>query len=92
MASVSLRLLKGGKDLDTLDIPKRCFRFEVLDNGKPVYSKISNNRAYLSHILFRSNQTLAADGKTVQNLPESHEDPNIETKHNYVLQAIFDLS
>ena len=35
---------------------------------------------------------MAADGKTVQNLPESHEDPNVETKHNYVLQAIFDLS
>ncbi len=92
MGAISLRLLKGGKDLDSLDIPKRCFRFEVLDNGKPIYTKIGLNRINLSHVLFRANQTMAPDGKTAHSLPESHEDPNVETKHNYVLQAIFDLS
>jgi len=92
MATISLRLLKNGKDLDNLDIPKRSFRFEILDNGKPIYSKNCHNKANLSHFLFRANQTLGADGKTVQNLPEHHDDPNVETKHNYVLQAIFDLS
>jgi len=42
--------------------------------------------------MFRANQTILADGKTVQALPETHEDPNVEVKHNYVIQAIFDLS
>ena len=56
MASMSLRLLKGGKDLDQLeDFKKRCFRFEVLDNGKIIYSKKGFNKINLSHILFRSN-------------------------------------
>ena len=80
IASINLRLLKNGKD-----IPKevrRAFRIEILDNNKVIFVKTGINQVNISHVVFRSNQ----------GLPESSEDPNQEVKHNYVLQAIFDLA
>lgn len=80
MASINLRLLQNGKDFP--DEVQRSFRFEVLDNNKVIFSKIGSNHLNLSHFLFRSNQ----------GLPETAENQDVEVKHNYVLQAIFDLS
>jgi hypothetical protein len=79
IASMNLRLLKDGKDL-TKEC-RRAFTFEVLDNGKPIFSKKGWNHLNLSHFIFRANQ----------GLPETSENPEQELKHNYVLQATFDL-
>lgn len=79
MASINLRLLKNGKDFP--EEVRRAFRFEVLDNNKVIYSKKGWNQLNLTHFLFRSNQ----------GLPETADSPDAEIKHNYVLQAIFDL-
>lgn len=72
MATISVRLLKNGKDFENV---KRSFKLELLDNGKPIYSKIGLNRINIGHILFRANQ----------GLPEASDDPNVEIKHNYVI-------
>lgn len=79
IASVNIRLLKNGKDLPR-DV-QRAFRFEILDNNKVIFTKKGINSLNLSHVVFRANQ----------GLPESSEDPNQELKHNYVIQAVFDL-
>jgi hypothetical protein len=54
----------------------------VLDNGNVIFEKRGYNQINVSHFLFRCNQGLK-DGP-----PEGKE----EVKHNYVIQAIFDLS
>ena len=57
------------------------FKFQVLDHGKVVYSKEGYNQLSLSHFVFRSSHQL----------PESSENTEDETKHQYVVQALFDL-
>ena len=78
-ASFNIRLLKDGKDLP--QEVKRAFRFEVLDNNKVIFCQKGWNQMSISHFLFRCSQ----------GLPETSENPDAEVKHNYVLQAIFDL-
>jgi len=56
--------------------------FEILDNGKPIYSKMGTNQISLTHFLFRANAGLT-DGPS--------DDPAKEVKHNYVVQATFVL-
>lgn len=79
IASMNLRLLRNGKDLPTE--AKRAFRFEILDNNKVIYARNGWNMVNISHLCFRANQ----------GLPETSENPDAELKHNYVIQAIFDL-
>jgi len=79
MASFNLRLLQGAKEFPAE--VKRAFRFEVLDNNKVIFSKNGWNQLNLSHFLFR----------TSAGLPETSDSPDVEVKHNYVLQAVFDL-
>ena len=61
---------------------RAAFRLELLDNNEVVLSKKGWNQLNLSHLLLRANQ----------GLPEQSEDPQQELKHNYVLQAVFDLT
>lgn len=75
MATIGMRLLKNGKDLENFGGVIRTFTFELLDNGKCVFSKTGWNRVNIGHILFRANQ----------GLPETSDDPTVETKHNYVI-------
>lgn len=79
ISSFNLRLLKNNKDFST-EI-RRAFRFEILDNNKVIYCKKGWNSINLSHFMFRANQ----------GLPETSENPEVEVKHNYVIQATFDL-
>lgn len=79
ISSFNLRLLKNGKEFP--EEVRRAFRFEILDNNKVIYTKKGWNQLNLTHFLFRANQ----------GLPESSENPDVEVKHNYVLQATFDL-
>jgi len=69
---MNLRLLKDGKDIKDA---RRAFKFEILDNGKPIFCKDGWNQLNLSHFIFRANQ----------GLPETSENPDAEVKHNYVL-------
>lgn len=78
-SSFNLRLLKNGKDFSKE--VRRAFKFEILDNNKVIFSKKGFNQLNLSHFLFRASQ----------GLPESSDNPDVEVKHNYVLQATFDL-
>jgi len=59
----------------------RDFKLEILDNNKVVFSKKGCNQMNISHFLFRASQ----------GLPETSDNPDAEIKHNYVLQATFDL-
>ena len=81
--AINVRLLKEGQELSELGQHRR-YRFEILDNGKPIYSKAGSNQITLSHFMFRSNQGLP-DG------PAPSDDPDREVKHNYVMQAVFEL-
>lgn len=77
MSSFNLRLLKNGKEWQS----RKPFTFEILDNNKVIYAKKAWNQMNLSHFLFRASQ----------GLPETSDNPDQELKHNYVLQATFDL-
>lgn len=77
MSSFNLRLLKHGKEWQS----RKPFTFEILDNSKVIYAKKAWNQMNLSHFLFRASQ----------GLPETSDNPDQELKHNYVLQATFDL-
>jgi hypothetical protein len=44
----------------------RAFKFEILDNGKPIFAKNGWNTIAISHFLFRANQ----------GLPETSENPD----------------
>ena len=50
IASMNLRLLKGGKDMPPE--AKRAFRFEILDNNKVIYSRNGWNMVNISHLSF----------------------------------------
>lgn len=84
MCALTLRLLKDGKDLIQIPEMRAAFVLELIDNGKTIISKRGWNMMNISHLLFRANQGLPDVA------PE--EDPEAEVKHNYVLQATFDLS
>lgn len=61
----------------------KYFRVDVLDNGKCIYSETGYNQITLSHFLFRCSQGLPDEA------PE--DDLEAEIKHNYVVEALFDL-
>merc|ERR1739838_125404 len=77
---MNIRLTQNGQDLKEAG-HHRHFRLEILDNGKVVYSKMGGNQINLSQFIFRCNA----------GLKDSSEDPSEEVKHNYVIQAVFEL-
>ena len=77
--ALNIKLLKNGVEFRDADLMKHYF-FQILDNDKIILDKQGWNQINLSHYLFRCNQGLA----------ESAEEGE-ETKHNYVIQAVFDL-
>lgn len=81
--AMNCRLYREGKDITELG-EKRRYRIEILDNGKIIYSKQGCNQITISHFNFRSNAGLV-DG------PPPEEEPDKEVKHNYVIQAVFEL-
>ena len=83
MTAVNCRLHRNGKDISELGEHRR-YRVEILDNGKVIYSKAGCNQITFSHFMFRSNAGLA-DG------PPPEDEPDKEVKHNYVIQAVFEL-
>lgn len=42
-AAINIRLKKEGKEFDKIEGMKKLFRFEVLDHGKPIYTKDGYN-------------------------------------------------
>ena len=75
--SVNCRLYRNGKDISELGEHRR-YRFEILDNGKVIFTKAGCNQITFPHFMFRSNAGLA-DG------PPPEEEPDKEVKHNYVI-------
>ena len=73
-------MLQDNKEFET---PK-YFRVDILDNGKPIYSQTGYNQITISHFMFRCNQGLADQ-------VEVGAEEAGEIKHNYVIQALFDL-
>lgn len=82
-ASLNIKLLKGGEEFSAVEMPPKYFRVDVLDNGKPIFSQTGYDQITISHFMFRCNQ----------GLPDTAEDQEegAEIKHNYVIQALFDL-
>lgn len=60
----------------------KYFRLQILDNNKVVFDKRGWNQINLSNFCFRMNQGLT-------DVPNEESG---EVKHNYVIQAIFDLN
>jgi len=79
-AAMNIKMLQDNKEFET---PK-YFRVDILDNGKPIYSQTGYNQITISHFMFRCNQGLA------DQVEEGAEEAG-EIKHNYVIQALFDL-
>jgi len=77
--AINIKLLKDGVEFRDADLMKHYF-FQILDNDKIILDKQGWNQINLSHYLFRCNA----------GLPESGEEGE-EVKHNYVIQAVFDL-
>lgn len=81
-ATMNIKMLKGPEEFEKVpNMKPKYFRVDVLDNGKTIYSQKGYNQITLSHFMFRCNN----------GLPDTSEDPNEEIKHNYVIQALFDL-
>ena len=81
-ASINIKMQKNGQEFSKIaDMKPKYFRVDVLDNGKPIFSQYGYNQVTISHFMFRCNQ----------GLPDTAEDPTVEVKHNYVIQALFDL-
>ena len=82
-ATLNIKLLKGGQEFGSVEgMAPKYFRVDILDNGKPIYSVTGYNQITVSHFMFRCNQ----------GLPDASEDDSTaEVKHNYVVQALFDL-
>mmetsp|Transcript_4779 Transcript_4779/g.7209 ORF Transcript_4779/g.7209 Transcript_4779/m.7209 type:complete len:304 (+) Transcript_4779:1450-2361(+) len=80
-ATFNIKMLKGGQEFDLVEgLSPKYFRVDILDNGKPIYSMTGYNQVTISHFMFRCNQ----------GLPDQAEGEE-EVKHNYVIQALFDL-
>ena len=62
----------------------RYFKVEILDNGKVIYAINGYDQITISHFNYRCNNGLP-------DTLEEGADPNTEIKHNYVIQALFDL-
>ena len=80
MTSMNVRICKDGQELADVGMHKH-YRLQILDNGKVVHSKLGCNQITLSHFVFRSNA----------GLKDTSDDPEEEVKHNYVIQAVFEL-
>ena len=84
-AAINIKLLKGGAEFQTIEDQKpRYFKVEILDNGKCIYAVNGYDQITISHFNINCNN----------GLPEALEEgmePNTEIKHNYVIQALFDL-
>lgn len=82
---MNIKILKSAEELDKIpDYKPKYFRVDILDNDVPIYTQKGYNQITLSHFMFRCNQGLpdtAEEGKE-----------NEEVKHNYVIQALFDLN
>lgn len=77
-AGFNIRLKnKDNKDLEQ----HRLFRVEIFDQGKVIFTEEGYNQITIPHFMFRSSNAL----------PESGVDDE-ETKHQYVMQATFDLT
>ena len=76
-------MLRGGEEFDHIEgMAPKYFRVDILDNDKPIYSQTGYNQITISHFMFRCNQ----------GLPDANEEGKSgEIKHNYVIQALFDL-
>ena len=74
---MNIKVLQDGNEFED---PK-YFRVDILDNGLPIYSQTGYNQITISHFMFRCNQ----------GLPDQAEEEGGEVKHNYVIQALFDL-
>ena len=81
LASINVRLMDNGVPMSTIG-QLRYFRLQILDNNKVVFDKKGWNQINLSNFTFRMNQGLTN---------EPNEESG-EVKHNYVIQAIFDLN
>lgn len=80
-AALNIKLLKEGKEFGNVPGMKpKYFKLEILDNGVPIYSQAGYNQITVSHFMFRCNQNLQESG-----------DGHAEVKHNFVVQALFDL-
>ncbi len=79
-AALNIKLKKEGREFDKIEGMQRLFKLQVLDHGKVIYEKEGYNQITISHIMFRSSNQL----------PESSENSEDETKHQYVVQALFD--
>jgi hypothetical protein len=83
-AALNIKLLKSGQEFAQIEgMAPKYFRVDILDNGKPIYSQTGYNQITISHFMFRCNQGLADKAED--------ENPDAEVKHNYVIQALFDL-
>jgi len=73
----NVRIKRAGQAIE----PPKLFKFMIMDNGKCVLEKEGYNQITVSNFEFRSSH----------GLPEKSEHEEDEVKHNYVIQAIFDL-
>ena len=80
-AAMNIKLKKQGMEFDKIEGMSKLFKIQVLDHGKVIYQKQGYNQITLSHFMFRSSHSL----------PETSENEEEETKHQYVIQALFDL-
>ena len=80
-AAMNIKLKKQGTEFDKIEGMSKLFKIQVLDHGKVIYQKQGYNQITLSHFMFRSSHSL----------PETSENEEEETKHQYVIQALFDL-
>ena len=83
LASINVRLSQNAQSFNSLGL-LRYFKVQVLDNDEVIFEKKGWNQINLSNFVFRMNQ----------GLPEKQEEgeEEVEIKHNYVIQAIFDLN
>ena len=83
-ATMNIRMLKNGEEFNNIEgFAPKYFRVDILDNGKTIFSCTGYNQITISHFMFRCNQGLP------DALGEGEESGEI--KHNYVIQALFDL-
>ena len=82
-AAMNIKLLKDGQELGAIEgMDPKYFRIDILDNGETIFTQSGYNQISLSHFLFRSNAGLP---------DQAGEEPDAEIKHNYVVQALYDL-
>lgn len=80
---MNIKLKKEGREFDKIEeMQPKLFKVQVLDHGNVIYQKEGYDQITISHFMFRSSHQL----------PESNADnQEEETKHQYVIQALFDL-